>query len=30
VSWRNLPLLEIVAYPIVPRVRNIHFLVAIG
>jgi hypothetical protein len=25
VSWRNPPLLEIVAYPIVPRMQNISF-----
>jgi hypothetical protein len=30
VSWHNPPLLEIVANPIVPRVRNIFFLVAVS
>jgi hypothetical protein len=28
VSWHNPPLLEIIAYPIVPRVRNIFFFLA--
>jgi hypothetical protein len=30
VCWHNPVLLEIVAYPIVPRVQNIFFLIAIS